>query len=140
MTEFPPQPVEDGRWDPFSLWGLRDTMLQPLADAAPGDDEEKRALREQVASLQQQVAALQARGLAESSAEASDTVTQEEVRRERELGLVRDRGGRGVERRVKDGENESERDAVGDSERDRETWRERERERVRSRVTEGGGV
>ena len=49
-TEFPPQPVEDGRWDPFSLWGLRDTMLQPLADAAPGDDEEKRALREQVAA------------------------------------------------------------------------------------------
>ena len=76
------------RWDPFSLWGLRDTMLQPLADAAPGDDEEKRALREQVAALQQQVAA-QARGLAESSAAASDAVAQEEVRRERELGLVR---------------------------------------------------
>jgi len=64
-------------------------MLQPLADAAPKDDEEKRGLREQVAALQQQVAALQAAGLAESSAEASDAVAQEEVRRERELGLVR---------------------------------------------------
>ena len=72
MAEFPPQPVEDGRRDPFSLWGLRDTMLQPLADAAPKDDEEKRGLREQVAALQQQVAALQAPGLAESSAEARD--------------------------------------------------------------------
>ena len=89
MAEFPPQPVEDGRRDPFSLWGLGDTMLQPLADAAPKDDEEKRGLREQVAALQQQVAALQAPGLAESSAEASDAVAQEEVRRERELGLVR---------------------------------------------------
>ena len=64
MAEFPPQPVEDGRRDPFSLWGLRDTMLQPLADAAPGDNEEKRALREQVAALQQQVADLQARAFA----------------------------------------------------------------------------
>ena len=89
MAEFPPQPVEDGRRDPFSLWGLGDTMMQPLADAAPKDDEEKRGLREQVAALQQQVAALQAAGLAESSAEASDAVAQEEVRREREFGLVR---------------------------------------------------
>ena len=34
MTEFPPQPVEDGRWDPFSLWGLRDTMLPPAYQPA----------------------------------------------------------------------------------------------------------
>ena len=46
--------------------------------------EEKRVLVEQVAALQQQVAALQGRRLAEGSAEASsDTVAQEEVRRER---------------------------------------------------------
>ena len=68
------EPVEEGRWDPFSLWGLRDTLLQPLADGTPGDDAEKRSLREHVAALQQEVAALRACRPATSTTVASDTV------------------------------------------------------------------
>ena len=57
--------------------------------------EEKRVLVEQVAALQQQVAALQGRRLAEGSAEASsDTVAQEEVRRERRSTRANAGGGK----------------------------------------------
>ena len=60
-----------------------DTAVPPefANTGSVGDDDEKRVLREQVAALQQQVA-LQARQLAESDAEASDTVAQETVRSE----------------------------------------------------------
>ena len=66
--------MEEGRWDPFSLWGLRDTLLQPLADGTPGDDAEKRSLRKHVAALQQEVAALRACRPATSTTVASNTV------------------------------------------------------------------
>ena len=36
MEESRPHPKEEERWDPFSLWGFRDMMLQPLADASRG--------------------------------------------------------------------------------------------------------
>jgi len=88
-----------------TLWIARaqahlDSTPRNIGPAAQGEQtslhiEEKRVLVEQVAALQQQVAALQGRRLAEGSAEASsDTVAQEEVRRERRSTRANAGGGK----------------------------------------------